>query len=742
MPLRYLAFALLLAAPAALGQAAEDLTLEAPDGTTVTIDRDTWGVPHVTAETEAAVFFGQGFAAAQDRLFQMETFWRTATGRLAELNPGGDQNNNGLPDNLEQDQAIRTVFYTPDERQQIFDALPTELQTMLSSYVAGVNAYIDSTAASPAVFLPGEYAAGGFQPEPWDVDKVVAVMQFFIRRFGEIGGEELERFQELQANGQEWFDENRPINDPTAPTTIHDGGDAPRSEIGAYRGAPISPAAAARAAEQRAALEASLEANEVPRKFGSFAAVVSQERSASGNVLLLGAPQMGQPSADAKAVTSEVELLVGEPESAALHVAGMTVPGIPGVIIGRTADRTWTFTTGNTDNTDTYIETTDEAFQQYFYDGAFQSFEVITETINVRGGDPVEYTHLRSVHGPVYFADAENNQAYTYKYAFWMRELEMAEALYSAWRADDLAGFQAAVAEFPVSFNIFYADKDQNIAYWHVGDYPVRPEGTDPRLPLAGDGSQEWEGHLPFEEHPQAVNPAQGYFVNWNNKPVSWWDQGDNIPWAEVGGRSYDGVSFLDAHLQESLAGGITFEELQRLACVVRSNPEYQEYPGTYQQVVEFSESGSYAENVIPPGQSGFVNASGVPSPHFADQWGLYESSVACEEVEMKPFTFLGEVAVSNAPDAALPDGFALDAAYPNPASGDAVTVRFDAPPGAPVRVELVDTLGRTVAVLADGRAGGPQTLTLDTGALAAGVYVLRLTTDGQTLTRKITVVR
>lgn len=83
---RYAVALVLLAAPlVAAGQAAQDLTLTAPDGNAVVIDRDDYGVPHVAAPTEAAVFFGQGFAIAQDRLFQMETFWRTATGRLAEL---------------------------------------------------------------------------------------------------------------------------------------------------------------------------------------------------------------------------------------------------------------------------------------------------------------------------------------------------------------------------------------------------------------------------------------------------------------------------------------------------------------------------------------------------------------------------------------------------------------------------------------------------------------------------------
>ena len=167
MPLRSAFLAALLAVPlVAAGQTATDVTLTASDGNTVAIDRDDYGVPHITADTEAAVFFGQGFATAQDRLFQLETFWRTATGRLAELQGSAA---------LAQDQGIRTVYYTPAERAAQFTQLTPRLQTMISSYVDGINAYIDSTSANPSAYLPGEYAAGGFQPEPYSVDKAMAV---------------------------------------------------------------------------------------------------------------------------------------------------------------------------------------------------------------------------------------------------------------------------------------------------------------------------------------------------------------------------------------------------------------------------------------------------------------------------------------------------------------------------------------------------------------------------------------
>ena len=747
MPLRHTLAALLLAAPLVVaGQTAQDVTLTATGGESVTIDRDDYGVPHVRSSTEAGVFFGQGFATGQDRLFQLETFWRTATGRFAELlGPGEDRNGDGVGDNVAQDRGVRTVFYTPDERAAQFQALSPRLQTMISAYVDGVNAYIDSTAANPAAYLPAEYAAGGFQPERYTVDKAVAVMQFFIRRFGEIGGQELQRLAELQANGPDWFEANRPVNDPTAAVTIEAQSQAPKPPASGlrYDGPPVDPAVAADVERQRQAMTASLVANGVPHTFGSFAAVISAARSETNHVLLLGAPQMGEPAVDRKAVTAEYELLVGPPEGDGLHVAGMSVPGIPGVIIGRTRGRTWTFTTGATDNTDTFTLTLGPpaagGVPTYRYDGAFRPAQAVTSTINVRGADPVTYTSFRSVHGPVYRVDAANGRAYAYKYAFAGRELVMAEALLDAWDATSIDGFRAAAARIPVSFNMFYADRDQNIAFWHVGDYPVRPGDADPRLPLRGDGTQEWLGLTEFAQQPQSENPAQGYFANWNNKPVAWWNQGDNVSWASTAPgrtRAYDGVEVLKAYLES--VGTVSFQELQGLARVVRTNDKYPEYPATYQQVVEFSLGGSNAENVIPPGQSGFVNAAGVPSANFADQWPLYQSSAGDGPVQMKPFTFIGAKAVS-AEDAPAGAGVGIGAVYPNPTASGA-TVSFEAPGSA--RLELFDALGRRLAVLHDGPAGPGAQARVDVASLAPGVYVVRLTADGGTASRRFVVAR
>ncbi|HIL57457.1 MAG TPA: T9SS type A sorting domain-containing protein [Rhodothermales bacterium] len=730
MLLRLCALVALLLIPLA-AQADSVTTLTAPDGTTVEIVRDEYGVPKIYAPTETAAFYGQGFAVAQDRLFQMETFWRVATGRMAEIQ-GADA--------VATDQAIRTVFYTPAERVQQFAALPMEIRDMLDAYIAGINAYIDLAEAEPDTYLPFEYTQFPLNTMPierWDRDKAVATLQFFMRRFGEIGGEELTRLAELQAQGPEWFEANRPINDPEAYTSLW-GGDAlsATSRLAELKdGLRVSPDVVRGVQDRRQSVEDDLEAWGVPLKFGSFAALVRPEVSSTGSAMLLGAPQMGNPQPTEKAVTSEVEISV----AGGIHIAGMTVPGIPGVIIGRVGtqenQRAWTLTTGATDNTDTYAEVLGEGGTSYFYNGEFQPFDVIVDQINVLGGDPVVYPHLRSVHGPVYAQDAENGLAFTWKYTFWDRELEMVEALYSAWHSESLADWQQVASEIPMSFNIFYADTDQNVAYWHVGTYPERP--VDPRLPAMGDGSEEWLGFVDFSEHPQAVNFEQPYLVNWNNKPAAFWPQGDNVDWTDTppGGypRYFNGAMFLDDHLAAAAGtgDGITFEEVQELTRVVRSNPLYQEYPGTYQQVLAFDDGSVLrAENVIPPGQSGFVSSAGVPSPHFADQWPLYVSSAMPGPVLMKDFTFSADVEASIVPQAvALAAGvknrirFEVRSRNTTGATRSVRAATFVATPTGEVFGPL---WGPREFTLEAGEATGPTTVrqTIPAGA-PEGVYTL-----------------
>lgn len=699
---------------------AQDVSLIAPDGTTVQIERDDYGVPHISADTETGVFFGQGFAIAQDRLFQLEQYRRAALGRTAELIPSEEF--------LELDMDTRTRYYSEDERQEQFQALSPDLQTMITAYVGGINAYLDSMAVNQSKFLPGQFLLLP-RPEPWTPSHSIAVTQFFMRQFGQFGGEELIRQGELQQEGETWFEENRPINDPNVPTTIPGTGSAtPR--LGLPTPPPVSLETIQAFAGALQQSKAARERLRLPR-LGSFAVLATTDKTATGNVMLLGAPQMGQPEEDATSVVNEVELI-----APTLHVGGMSVAGIPGVAIGRNDYFAWTLTSGVSDNTDTFRETvqvTNDEPVGYLYEGQFLPFELREETI-MQGQTPHTLTVRRTRHGPVVSMDLVNEQVFSWQMTFWNKELDMATALYNVWKATNLDDFEAALADVPMNFNLFYADRDQNVKFYHLGKLlrsTQTLDGPDPRLPREGDGTEEWgdDPFLAFDELPQAANPAQGYFVNWNNKPIASWNHGDITPWANPPGTPPSSPALRVAVLDDYVGPltGFTFDNLRNVYNVVR---DVGSYPGTYQQILEFMPGEIRGENLVPPGQSEFISLIDGPSPHMDDQWDFYGVGT------LKPFLFSAEKATAVEAGEGVPEVFALHQNYPNPFN-PTTTIGFDLPQPGSLTLTVYDVLGREVAVLASGGfPAGRFEVTWDATGFASGAYVYRLQTESFSQTK------
>lgn len=704
---------------------AQDVKLDAPDGTEVSINRDEFGVPHIEGDTEAAVFFGQGFAVAQDRLFQLEQFRLASLGRTSELDSSL----------LEQDIRVRTVFYTKEERAEQAESLRPEVKTMLESYGAGINAFLDSMQVNPAAYMPAQFALLGYQPEPWEMDHSIAIMQFFMRRFGQYGGTELDRAQELQQSGEEWFEANRPLNDPNAPPTVP-AGDAGKAALGVK--APGIEGKWVEPDEVWALMEDDYESLSIP-KLGSYAVLVSGEKSASGHVMQLGAPQMhldAPPSPpDVLAIVNEVELW-----SDNLHIGGMTVAGIPGVIIGRNEHFAWTLTSGNSDNTDTFIETVPNgAFDVYRYNGEDVPFEGREEVFQPRGGEPITVPVYRTVHGPVIGQNLAENQVYSWQMTFWKEEMDMPSAFYDIWKAENLEAFEDALEKVPMNFNVFYADREQNIAYWHVGKLlknTQNPGEIDPRLPRAGDGSEEWgdDPFLSFSELPQVVNPDQGYLVNWNNKPAAWWNQGDNTPWVTTAEDREERTNRV-LHIENFVApiDSLTDADLKEVNAVVRNTGSY---PGSYQQVLILNPDEIQGQNLVPPGQSAFINMQGQTNANFSDQWPMYLAG------EMKPFLFGSMVSSADAAEDELPLSVELDQNYPNPFN-PVTTIRYRLPVAEHVQLAVYDVLGRRVARLIHTlQPAGEHEVVFDAGDLPSGLYLYRLTTPTAIRSRTFMVVK
>ncbi|MCA1831750.1 MAG: penicillin acylase family protein [Actinomycetota bacterium] len=542
----------------------------------VRILRDSYGVPHIFSNDDLKGAFASGYTMAEDRLFQMEILRRAGKGRLAELI--GDGSALGATA-AEFDIAIRRELYTEPERADMFAELESTdpaSAAQFRAFVDGVNLRITQDLADPIRKLPSEYLALGTLPEPWSVTDSIAFAAVGLSIFGAEGGHEVEnacllsgltaRHGEPQAEGI--FDDLYWIDDPDAPATITEGEAVWPNSISRFNAGqmallhdPSIKSAICKAADAQHAEEAAIDT--VGNRLGigglfapghSNALVVSGSHTSTGHPMLGGGPQVGYST---PSFFWESGLHTPNYDS-----AGVNVPLGPGNIMGRTSTLSYTVTSGIDDQIDTYVERLNpDNLRQYGTPGNWRDMDCRTETFLVRMNPtsppdspgistedparskppvrPVVQDLCRTIHGPVFFIDRENLVAFSHRKAHWLQDLKGAVTWLSLGRKTKLTGpdsVEEALDGFPFTFNFNYASTSGDIAYFHRGLTPLRPNNTDPRLPLPGVG-YEWRTGLDGKNYiansailttdgkkaATIVNPTQGYFANWNNKPIKGW---------------------------------------------------------------------------------------------------------------------------------------------------------------------------------------------------------------------------
>jgi penicillin G amidase len=493
----------------------------------VRIVRDRYGVPAITGETDDDVWFGAGYAVAQDRLFQLELFRRATTGRLAEI-LGRDY--------LEDDINVRRDFYTGAELDEQIAKLPENLRARFTSYVDGVNAWIEEVRDDPRK-LPGEFPAVGLSgPADWSVRDSAAIGVFLARTVPSDDGEELNNLRALRGLGAKTFGRLLPLRIRGQVPTI------PRSE-GLFPSQPGRSRRQERRAYRRSRAflrNVPLEAPQPPARASARETLTGLGRSGGSNMwairgrgntaTLFNGPQLG---------FSIPELFVEyELHRPGLHVRGATAPGVPVIGLGRNEHVAWGVTSGLSDDDDLYVEQLEGGDEQYRFQGEVRQMECREETFTYRSPptdllpppDPPRSgseTHrlCRTVHGPV--QERGGGVAFARRYAIWGREVETLEGLSAMQEARDIQDVDRAMDQVSWNENLMAADDRGNIGYWHPGLLPLKPRGFDERLPYPGTGEAEWRGFLPPDRRPQVINPRRGYLYNWNNIPSDGWTSGD-----------------------------------------------------------------------------------------------------------------------------------------------------------------------------------------------------------------------
>lgn len=430
----------------------------------VEITLDGAGVPRIAAATERDAAMALGLLHARDRLFQMEAMRRGAEGRLAEI-AGASA--------LRLDRFSRLLGLRARAEADLA-ALDAGTRDLLAAYAAGVNAWIAARGrfAAPEFLLLGA-------PEPWEpVHSLLwgKVMGLWLSGNWRTEIERARLAERLPAD-RLW--------DLWPPD-----GSRGRPDVAALPGLDRLLAAIPRFDED-APLPAS----------ASNAWAVSGARSASGAPLLAADPHLGY-GAPILWYLARIDLADGR------MLAGATAPGVPLIVIGRSRDLAWGFTTTHSDTQDVFIEPESAARV------------VRTELIRVRGGEPVTFAVRETVNGPVISDLDETPRADGRILSVRMANLEpgdsAAAGLRALNRARSLAEARAAAALITSPpQNLMVAAREGGIAMFLTGRTPRRGAG-DGSLPV--EGGPGWQGFLAFEELPHVENPASGVLVNANNR--------------------------------------------------------------------------------------------------------------------------------------------------------------------------------------------------------------------------------
>ncbi len=497
----------------------------------VTVLRDERGVAQINATDLEDLFYVQGYVTAQDRLFQMDMTRRLAGGRLAEV--VGEAA-------LDSDRFFRT-YGMHRYIEATIEKFDDETSRAVDAFSKGVTAYIDEV--FPEGNQPLEFRILGYEPDPWTPEDSAIVVKYMGYTLTGNHRNEIENYQFVQALGDDaqfLFPEYH-VDDhfPTIYEQV-DIEDMP-FESGALN---------------------SLKAF-APSEFnGSNNWAISGEHTESGFPLVADDPHLGL---EIPSVWYQTHLnLEGD-----FHSVGVTVPGVPGVVLGHNDELAWGVTSMSVDQEDLYLEEAhpDQA-HHYLYDGEWEEAEVIEEVIAIDGGE----SHVEQVeitrNGPIMshlFHDKEegeepviNSEALYHAMSLRWTGREAGEELNGVLklnRATNVDEFMNGLDEFVTpALSWVFADRKGNIGYRGQARLPNR-QNSDGLLPIPGwDPNYQWDGFIPIDELPQIVNPESGYIMTANNKPVD-----DEYPY-EIGRSFYPyRAERLDEMIQEQIVSGEPF---------------------------------------------------------------------------------------------------------------------------------------------------------------------------------------
>jgi penicillin G amidase len=469
------------------------------------IERDHHGVPTITGVTRMDVARATGFLHAQDRYFQMDLLRRRGAGELSELFG---------PAALALDQSARLHGFRKLASRVLTQAKPAEL-ALLDAYTAGVNAGLAALGKTP-----WEYLVLRTPPQAWrNEDTLLCVYAMWFDLQDYRGNFELSREAVRRTLGQGTLDFWAPRGNSW--DAALDDSQFPPAPLPPLR---FKPAAAA--------ATTLLPATEPASRFviGSNSFAVSGAHTATGAALLANDMHLdlGIPPIWYRVVLQWTDATGPQ------RVVGVTLPGVPFLVVGSNGHVAWGFTDAYVDTTDVIITETDAIAQSHYRTPrGWPEIEERAEEIKVKGGKSVPFIARWTEWGPIIGGPEEGR----YQVLRWaahdaeatnLRLMEMETARTTA------EGVVIAHRTGIPNENMIIADAAGAIAWTICGLLPRRV-GYDGRLPVSwAYGDRRWDGWLQPEEVPVVLNPAGGAVWSGNNRAVGGAD------YAQLGDSGYD----------------------------------------------------------------------------------------------------------------------------------------------------------------------------------------------------------
>jgi penicillin G amidase len=476
------------------------------------------GVASIRAADRHDAFLALGYLHARFRLAQMDLERRLGEGRIAQL---------AGPAGLSSDKfELRLGLLRTAQAEWAATPRTSPAGQALLAYSRGVNDYLAHARHSGE--WPSLHALAGVYPAPWTpIDSLVlqgVLTQQLDYTTTPLDYAILERTLG-RAHTMAWFPVLAPgQGTPYDPGPYNYRGLAPIAPQAGQ--GPVAPAAkgpvpgpgssssqiTARTATAATALLA--QANALP--FGLIHRYPDSNAWAANGPKVAGAKSMlaGDPHLPQTVPSIWYQVALSAP---GMSVTGVSVPGLPGVLIGHNSHIAWSLTDTQNQATLFYAERTSKSRPgQYFWRGAWRRMRQVHYAIPVRGGSPVALTVDLTVHGPVMTQAGQTTSV------DWMGNVpspDIAVMLRVA-RAHDFTQFRAALAGWRApSQNFVYADDRGNIGAISAGYYPLVRHG-DPWLPLPGTGAADVAGVIPYASVPQVHDPPGHVVATANQRPV------------------------------------------------------------------------------------------------------------------------------------------------------------------------------------------------------------------------------